>query len=87
MSTENQEGCKIQVPQVISATEYGPDRKYEVQWGRFVQFMKDEGLDDPLDWESTRRQSRARRIIALGRTTSRSPWRHTRVASASWAVL
>ena len=45
MSTENQEAIsKFLKSSVLPST----DRKYELHWGWFVQFMKDEGLDDPF---------------------------------------
>jgi hypothetical protein len=45
MSTENQEAIsRFLKSSVLPST----DRKYELQWGWFVQFIKDEGLDDPF---------------------------------------
>jgi hypothetical protein len=44
ISSENQEAIsKFLKSSVLPST----DRKYELQWGRFVQFMKDQGSDDP----------------------------------------
>jgi hypothetical protein len=45
ISSENQEAIsKFLKSSVLPST----DRKYELQWGWFVQFMKDQGSDDPF---------------------------------------
>jgi hypothetical protein len=45
MSSDNQEAIsRFLKSSVLPST----DRKYELQWGWFVQFMKDVGLDDPF---------------------------------------
>jgi hypothetical protein len=45
MSSENQEAISRFLKSLVLLST---DRKYELQWGWFVQFMKDEGLDDPF---------------------------------------
>jgi hypothetical protein len=45
ISTENQEAIsQFLKSSVLPST----DRKYELQWGWFVQFMKDQGSEDPF---------------------------------------
>jgi hypothetical protein len=45
ISSENQEAiCKFLKSSLLPST----DRKYELLWGWFVQFMKDQGSDDPF---------------------------------------
>jgi hypothetical protein len=82
MSTENQEAIsRFLKSSVLPST----DRKYELQWGWFVQFMKDEGLDDPF-MRALTPQERAD-MVSLFLTSRHVAGKRGKAASAVTAAI
>jgi hypothetical protein len=82
ISTENQEAISKFLK---TSVQPSTDRKYELQWGWFVEFMREQGSEDPFMRELTQQEKAA--MISLFMISRYMEGKRGKAASAATAAI